>query len=341
MTAGWHNKKSLTYLSALLNRNPQDMIYKLLEYCEREGLKFTQKERSQGTKNWDSKVENCAAELFAAGLPAWKIAVIFETDFEHVEKVVFLKRNGYGHKKQNPFSINTDHKQLVNDLVLSKRSISINRALELYAGEGRFTKRLLELKELRKLYCVEKDETTFKSLKNNIMDGRVDLISSDNEEVVDRFKTGDFDLVDVDPFVTCYTLIPQIWSMLSEEAFVFFTFGGEYRRSFISSNRKSIFTRYGFFDEQTSNKDYLEIVPTYFLGNVAYHAAQNGYEFDVIRAVRYANNCRFWLKASRSHRASEWLSTKVVSQNGHQYLDFDMPRFKEVRYELNGQGELI
>src|SRR5690606_41622756 len=57
-------------------------------------------------------------ELFENGLPAWKIAVIFRIEFEHLEKELFVKRKGYGHNKKNPFTINTDHKQFVNESII-------------------------------------------------------------------------------------------------------------------------------------------------------------------------------------------------------------------------------
>ncbi|TOH01822.1 hypothetical protein CGI90_25150, partial [Vibrio parahaemolyticus] len=142
--SAWKNGVSLTLIAASLNRNPQDMIYKLLDRCKEDGIEFTQKGRTERTKNWTPQVKSCAEELFEQGLPAWKIASIFQVEFEHVEKELFVNRKGYGHEKKNPFTINTDHKQFVNEAVVQDIDGEGLEALEAFAGEGRFTNILVD-----------------------------------------------------------------------------------------------------------------------------------------------------------------------------------------------------
>src|SRR5258708_19248976 len=157
----WRSGKSLTLIAATLNRNPQDMIYKLLRKCREAGLVFSQKGQSEGNVNWTPPVAQCAAELFEAGLPAWKIAVLFKVDFEFVEKAVFLGRPKYGHDKKNPFAICTDHKQVVNRLVISQSNLRIRMVLDSFAGEGRFSRIVEDVCPAAKINAIESDPDTF------------------------------------------------------------------------------------------------------------------------------------------------------------------------------------
>ena len=339
----WNDQTSITLISACLNRNPQDMIYKLLKYCKSKGIPFTQKGRSERSVNWNKQIRDCATELFEAGLPAWKIAAIFQVDFEHVEKEMFLKREHYGHDKKNPFGINTDHKQFVNKEFIKNSGIKIDRVFEPFAGEGRFTNILLEDKSIKEIVCIENNAETIVNFKNFVDDKRVKLIESDNLEYLKAGTLGKFDLVDLDPFVTCNEQLPYVWGSLNNEALLCVTFGGEYRRSFIGTNRKSIATRYGFLDLELDNKEYLEVVPSYFIGHVAKLAYKNSFIFDIVRAVRYANNCRYWLKVKKesSWVCAEWYqSTAESNKGGIHYKNLVMPRFKEVRKEID-QERLI
>jgi len=338
--SAWESGHSLTLIAANLNRNPQDMIYKLLDRCKEGATKFTQRGRTENTRNWNEKVRECAEELFENGLPAWKIAVIFRIEFEHLEKELFVKRKGYGHNKKNPFTINTDHKQFVNESLIkgiNKKSLSV---LEPYAGEGRFTKILLGFEKVKSVICLEKDEATFKEIKKNISSPKVTLKNIDNMVFFGSHK-GKFDIVDLDPFVSCHEQLDHVWRFLKDDSYLFLTFGGEYRRSFIQTNRKSISQRYGFFDGNSSNSDYLEKVPHYFLGCAAEKASIEGFEFDVLRAVRYANNCRFWLKVRKSKSPFSWLSDSVKKDDyGVLYRELYLPRFKEVRKEIDDAKKL-
>jgi hypothetical protein len=339
----WNDKTSITFVSACLNRNPQDMIYKLLKYCKDKGISFTQKGRSESSHNWNGEIRQCATELFESGLPAWKIATTFQVDFEHVEKEMFLKREHYGHDKKNPFGINTDHKQLINKEFITNTNIKISRVFEPFAGEGRFTNILLEKKSIKEIICIENNKETINNFKSFIDDKRVRLIEDDNIEYLRSNSLGKFDLVDLDPFITCNEQLNHVWGCLNDQALLCLTFGGEYRRSFIGTNRKSIATRYGFLDVDLDNKKYLEIVPNYFVGHVAKLAYENNFIFEIVRAVRYANNCRYWMIVSKesSYVSKKWFLANAESKNGGTfYKDLVMPRFREVRSEID-QARLL
>lgn len=338
--SAWTNGVSLTLIAASLNRNPQDMIYKLLDRCKEDGIKFTQKGRTERTKNWTPQVKSCAEELFEQGLPAWKIASIFQVEFEHVEKELFVNRKGYGHEKKNPFTINTDHKQFVNEAVVQDIDGEDLKALEAFAGEGRFTNILVDAESIGSITSLEVDEDTFSNLSENIASSNVELINTDNLEYFKSNVGKKFDLIDLDPFVTCHEQLRIVWDFLKDDSYLFVTFGGEYRRSFIKTNRKSIYERYGFLDESSDNSEYLEIIPFYFLGFVAEQASKNGFEFEVLRAIRYANNCRYWLKVSRTE-SKLWFEEKIQKDDkGFLFKDLVIPRFKEVRKEIDDAKKL-
>lgn len=337
----WKKGVSLTLIAANLNRNPQDMIYKLLDRCKEEGIQFTQRGRTESTKNWNKNVKECAERLFEEGLPAWKIAVLFQVEFEHVEKELFVNRRGYGHEKKNPFTINTDHKQYVNEQIIQSIERSKLKALEPFAGEGRFTKILLDSDSIDSVTCIESDERAFKELSKNIKAKNAALLFMDNMEFFSNKNREYFDLIDLDPFVTCHEQLKIVWNFMADEAYLFVTFGGEYRRSFIRTNRKSIFERYGFIDEKAENSEYLEKIPYYFLGFVASQACLHGYSFEVLRAVRYANNCRYWLKAKRNRKSKGWLAKNTTNDKyGILFENLEIPRFKEVRKEIDDAKKL-
>ena len=67
-------------------------------------------------------------------------------------------------------------------------------------------------------------------------------------------------------------------------------------------------------------------------------AARAGFSFEVERAVRYANNCRFWLKVTRTALpdTQAWLKRMTrQEQGGYRFTGLTMPRFKEVRFEID------
>lgn len=337
--AAWDSGSSLTLISAALNRNPQDIIYRLLDYCQEHGIAFTERGRSEGSTNWTSKVTECAARLFSEGLPAWKIATLFRVDFEYVEKQLFGGRDDYGHNKRNPFTINTRHKHLVNRQVLINSRFQVSDAFDAFAGEGITTEIVHGVFPQARIIAVESDPQAFAAAKNRHWSQCVKWELADNLDVMRRLlKSGDkFNLADLDPFVTCHQQLHLVWELLRPSSLLFVTFGGEYRRSFIKGNRKAIALRYGFYDASLGNSEYLEIVPFFFLGWVAHIATVHGFAFSVIRAVRYANNCRFWLRvyACKGASADHWFDDHVVTEaGGYRFRDLYLPRFSQVRDEL-------
>lgn len=322
-------------MSAALNRNPQDIIFRLLDECNESSSKFTEVGlKRQG--GWDEKALVAARELFEAGLTAWRVAALFGVDFEGVEKALYMGRSDYGHKKKNPFAICTDHKQIVNEAVLS-RVPRIERALDAFAGEGRFSELVLARFPQANITCIEQDDDTFQRARTaRAWPNNATWISADNLPVLQNLNSScqAYDLIDLDPFVSCREQFDLIWGLLSSHSYLFFTFGGEYRRSFIGTNRKAIERRYGFHSETLSNSDYLEIVPAYFLGWVATQAAKHGFVFDILYCIRYPNNCRYWTQSKRAstNECADWLSDKVESTSGgHIWKDLGIPRFSEVR----------
>lgn len=334
----WEAGMSLTLIAASLNRNPQDMIYRLLDYCHDNGLEFTERGRSAGSAGWSTSVAACAADLFAAGLPAWKIAALFRVDFEHVEKQVFLARADYGHKKHNPFAINTSHKYLTNQRVIESSGIKVVAVVDAFAGEGKTTRIIHRAFPHAEILAVESDPDTFQRAQANPWPACITWLCEDNRKVLRECRAGNrrFDLIDLDPFVSCAEQLPFVWDLLAEDSLLFLTFGGEYRRSFIGSNRKAIAARYGFLDETLGNSEYLEEVPFFFLGWVGHHASQHAYSFEVLRAVRYANNCRFWLRTRRDNAVTDWRREHISQERGgYKFHALHLPRFAEVRRELD------
>lgn len=334
----WEAGTSLTLIAASLNRNPQDMIYRLLDYCSENSLEFTERGRSEGSANWNPKVAGCAAALFAAGLPAWKIAVLFRVDFEHVEKQVFLGRGDYGHKKHNPFVINTSHKYLTNQRVLESTGLKVNTVLDAFAGEGKTTRIIHDTFPDAAILAIESDPETFRRAQAERWPTCVTWFCEDNRKVLVECRANNrrFDLIDLDPFVSCAEQLPLIWDLLNDASLLFVTFGGEYRRSFIGTNRKAIASRYGFLDETLGNSEYLEEVPYFFLGWVAHQASARSYSFEILRAVRYANNCRFWLKIYADTSVGEWRRHHLSEERGgYKFQALRLPRFAQLRRELD------
>lgn len=340
----WREGVSLTLIAASLNRNPQDMIYKLLDRCEAEGMPFTQSGRSEGSENWSLPVAACARDLFGAGLPAWKIAATFRVDFEHVEKALFQNRKDYGHNKRNPFSIHTDHKYVINRRVLNTTDVFVRRALEPFAGEGRTTRLILEAFPDSSVLAIEQERDTLERAMAADWGDRVHWVQGDNRAVLPKLPTTEpYQLIDLDPFVSCHEQVPLALDVLDDEALLFVTFGGEYRRSFIGSNRKAIAKRYGYWDPDEDNRAYLNVVPQFFLGWIAKQAADRRFRFQVIRAMRYANNCRFWLRVGREparSSANNWLDAETVrARGGICWRTLKIPRFREMRHELDTEQQ--
>ncbi len=323
-------------MSAALNRNPQDIIYRLLDACDVSGTAF--REIGLGSERWTLKIKAAARDLFDAGLTAWRIGALFGVDFEGVEKALYAGRADYGHAKRNPFAICTDHKQDTNREILAAVG-GTPRVLDAFAGEGRFAAIVEDLFPGTQQVCIEKDASTYdraRSLREWATSTR--WILDSNIEVMKQLATSGkrFDVIDLDPFVSCRDQIDLTWPLLEDQGYLFVTFGGEYRRSFIRTNRKAIQRRYGFCDSSLSNSEYLEVVPSFFLGWLAAQASAREFVFEIERCVRYPNNCRFWLRANR-----EPLGTSVAWLNQHSrpeaggvlWNDLRLPRFSELRKE--------
>jgi hypothetical protein len=324
-------------MSAALNRNPQDIIYRLLDVCHASEKAFH--EVGLGCSRWTTEIKDAARELFDAGLTAWRIGALFGVDFEGVEKALYAGRNDYGHSKRNPFAICTDHKQEINREILGQ--IKTNPCiLDAFAGEGRFAMLVEELFPGTRQVCVEQNPETFeRAQKMRSWSSETRWILNSNIQVMQQLAEAEeyFDIVDLDPFVSCREQIDLAWSLLKDQSQLFVTFGGEYRRSFIRTNRKAIGRRYGFYDSSISNSDYLEIVPSFFLGWLASQASKNEFVFDVGRCVRYPNNCRFWLLMNRrpTRICRAWLNEHARPElNGFRWIDLRIPRFSELRVKV-------
>jgi len=168
----------------------------------------------------------------------------------------------------------------------------------------------------------------------------VSWIHADNITVLGQLNNSaeKYDLIDLDPFVSCREQIDLVWNLLTDQSALFITFGGEYRRSFIGTNRKAIARRYGFSNDTLTNSDYLEIIPAFFYGWVALQSANHGFILDIEYCVRYPNYCRFWTKARRASPAEckAWLSEHVEQRDlGYFWRNLVIPRFSEVRYRTD------
>lgn len=321
-------------MSAALNRNPQDIIYRLLDVCHASNKVF--REVGLGANRWTEKKKIAARKLFLAGLTAWRIGALFGVDFEGVEKSVYAGRVDYGHSKRNPFAICTDHKQTLNREIL-KEITSGPRVLDAFAGEGRFAAIVEELFPDSPIVCIEQSLETFKRAQE-IRDWAISThwIAGNNVQIMRHLASTEeqFDVIDIDPFVSCHEQIDLTWPLLKNEGFLFVTFGGEYRRSFIRTNRLAIRKRYGFYDSAMSNSEYLEVVPSFFLGWLAAQATENDFVFQIKRCVRYPNTCRFWLWTHRQtpRLCKAWFHDHArYKSNGVQWRNLEIPRFAELR----------
>lgn len=328
----------LGIMSAALNRNPQDIIYRLLDALSDKSENF----KEVGIKNsqaWNKSTINAGRELFEAGLTAWRIAAFFGVDFEGVEKTLYKGRDDYGHAKKNPFAICTEHKQIVNTAIL-KRIPSLRNVLDAFAGEGKLTRLVETIHPQASIHSIEIDPITYeRAMEDRDWSKKSTWYHSDNLLIMQRLIESNevFDLVDLDPFVSCREQIDLLWPLLKSESYCFLTFGGEYRRSFIGTNRKAIARRYGFFSETLSNSEYLEEIPSYFFGWFANEAAKNGFTFEIEYCVRYPNNCRFWLKMTKQelNLCLNWINSHIEEINqGFKYRSLVIPRYSEVRYRV-------
>ncbi|HKU75268.1 MAG TPA: hypothetical protein VJR02_15260 [Pyrinomonadaceae bacterium] len=330
-----HEKRiPIGLMSAALNRNPQDIIYRLLDVCNASDKAF--REVGLGIARWTEKKKEVAKHLFNAGLTAWRIGALFGVDFEGVEKFVYVGRTDYGHAKRNPFAICTDHKQQINRQILERITFEPH-VLDAFAGEGRFAAIVQELFPGASQICIEQSPETFeRAQESKSWTARTRWVLGSNIQVMKQLASiGEkFDLIDLDPFVSCREQIDLAWPLLKDRSRLFVTFGGEYRRSFIKTNRLAIKQRYGFYNSILCNSEYLEIVPSFFLGWLSAQASRCGFVFEIEQCVRYPNNCRFWLQLTRQNTSTceEWLRDRTQLQpNGMQWKELGIPRFSQLR----------
>lgn len=331
----WEQKETFNEISRALNRNPQDIIFKLLDVCKEKGVRFTEAGRSAGSKNWKPAVAACAEDLFRAGLPAWKIAVLFDVDFEHVEKQLFAGREDYGHKKLNPFAICTDHKRDLNIRILEEVGFTGDRVFEGYAGEGLSTKRYSDYLKPNVIDAVEADADTFDRLKHSSIaypdvnpilgNARHELLRG----VVDGVAK--YDLIDLDPFVTCYDALGPALEMLNPGGLLFVTFGGEYRRCFIETNRKTIAKRYRAHLFGLDNKEVFAETPRYMLGELAEKAFTLGLLLEPLVLIRYPMVVRAYLRVNQPKSVSDLLAvfnSQVTRTGRGSRFESGIPKWK-------------
>lgn len=297
----WQDGQTFNAITSSLNRNPQDVIFKLLDLCKERGITFTEAGRNVGAANWTPEAEACASELFAAGLPAWKVALIFDVDFEHCEKRLYAARSDYGHKKMNPFAVCTEHKRQLNIAIVKTVAPAAKRVFEGYAGEGISTNLYLAALPGARFVVVEENADTMCRLRAAISDSaRTELEQDTARRALLRRvleAPGErFDLIDLDPFVSCAGAVGPALELAKDRALLFVTFGGEYRRCFIGSNRKSLIKRYRVQMPDASNAEALEEMPRFMLGELACQALTQGFLIEPLLVVRYPMIVRAYLR---------------------------------------------
>jgi hypothetical protein len=335
----WRDGVTFNVITAALNRNPQDIIFKLLDLCRERGEVFTEAGRNVGSANWSPTIEKCANELFAAGLPAWKVALIFDVDFEHCEKRLYAARSDYGHHKKNPFAVCSDHKRLLNVAVVKAAAPELKRVFEGYAGEGLSTNDYLSAAPNATFVAVEDDVETAGRLESSLGDnaGRVEIEHVSARRVLLRrildVPDDKFDLIDLDPFVSCADAIGPALEWAKDNTLLFITFGGEYRRCFIGSNRKSLSTRYRVHLPDASNAEALEEMPRFMLGELACQAMTQGYLVEPLVVVRYPMIVRCYLRLHKPKSTQALLdgfAASVVRDGRGAYFRVPIPKWREV-----------
>ena len=337
--AAWKRSLPITHISAAVNRNPQDIIFRLMDHCRTNAIPFSQSGLQGSARRWTDSVRAVSAELFENGLTAWRIAVLFHVDFELVEKTLFKSRDGYGHVKKNPFAICTTHKRLANEQILRSNPQDLQNVLDAYSGFGEFASIVSSVCPDAEITSIERDSDTFRIASERRFTPNHQWRHSDCASVMKQLLANGekFTCIDLDPFVTCHEEIPLALKLLDQNSLLCITLGGEYRRSFIGSNRKAILRRYGFNGGAMDNTQYLENMPHYFLGHVAMVAAGENVEFEVLKSVRYANCCRFWLRCHRESKEQVrvWCEQQVdQDEHGNRWKLLRLPKFAEIRSEF-------
>jgi len=334
----WRTGTTFNLITASLNRNPQDVIFKLLDLCKERGITFTEAGRNIGAANWTPEIEVCAAELFAAGLPAWKVALVFDVDFEHCEKRLYAARSDYGHKKMNPFAVCTEHKRQLNVAIVTMAAPNAKRVFEGYAGEGISTNLYLSVLPHARFVAVEENADTTARLRLAISEpGRVDVEQDTARRALLRRVLDDpdqrFDVMDLDPFVTCADAVGPALELAKDKALLFVTFGGEYRRCFIGSNRKSLIKRYRVQLPDASNAEALEEMPRFMLGELACQALTQGFLIEPLLVVRYPMIVRAYLRLRKPKNVKalvEGFNASVARDLRGAYFDVPIPKWRKI-----------
>lgn len=335
----WEAGASFNALTARLNRNPQDIIFKLIDLCRERGTTFSEAGRNVGSAKWNEKVEACATELFAEGLPAWKIALVFGVDFEHCEKRLYAARSDYGHNKRNPFAVCTDHKRLVNAALARSLAAPDASVFEGYAGQGLSTNGYLDALPKASIVAVEQDPATAKRLRATVSDpARVEIVSDSARRtllrrILDEPDSTTFDLIDLDPFVSCADALGPALELARDGTLLFVTFGGEYRRCFIGSNRKSLAKRYRVQLFDTSNSEALEEMPRFMLGELASKAMTLGLLVEPLVVVRYPMVVRAYLRLRKPKTLQALLdgyNEQVTRDQRGARFDVAIPKWRSV-----------
>lgn len=337
----WREGTTFDEICARLNRNPQDIIFKLIDVCRERGEVFTEAGRSVGSGNWTPEIETCANELFAAGLPAWKVAVTFGVDFEHCEKRLYAGRADYGHNKRNPFAVCTDHKHRLNVAIVKAVAPRAASVFEGYAGLGLSTNGYLEALPDASVVAVEQDEETADRLTASLTCAERVTIERDTARRVllrrilnapeDRF-----DLIDLDPFVTCADAIGPALELARDGTLLFVTFGGEYRRCFIGSNRKSLAKRYRVQLVDATNSEALQEMPRFMLGEVASQALTQGLLLEPLLLVRYPMVVRAYVRVRKPKSLQALLdgfNERVRRDERGARFDVPIPKWRSVDAE--------
>lgn len=334
----WEAGATFNAITARLNRNPQDIIFKLLDLCRERGTTFSEAGRNVGSSNWNPEVEACATELFAESLPAWKIALVFGVDFEHCEKRLYAARSDYGHNKRNPFAICTDHKRLVNAALARSLVPPDASVFEGYAGEGLSTNGYVNALPQASFVAVEQDAETAERLEAAIVDpSRVEIVRDSARRALLRRILEEpgkaFDLIDLDPFVSCADAIEPGLELAKDGTLFFVTFGGEYRRCFIKSNRKSLAKRYRVQLSDASNSEALEEMPRFMLGELASRAMTLGLLVEPLLVIRYPMVVRAYLRLRKPKSLQALLdgyNARVTRDERGARFDVPIPKWRTV-----------
>jgi hypothetical protein len=336
--ARWEAGCSFNAITAELNRNPQDIIFKLLALCRERGRQFTEAGRNVGSANWSQEIETCARELFAAGLPAWKIALVFDVDFEHCEKRLYAGRADYGHRKLNPFAVCSEHKRALNVAIAAACAADAANVFEGYAGRGESTNGYLEALPHASFVAVEQDRDSVAQLVDSLTDSeRVTIdVDSARRSLLRRIlhePERSFDVIDLDPFVSCADAIDPALELAHDGTLFFVTFGGEYRRCFIATNRKALAKRYRVQLGSASSAEALEEMPRFMLGELASKAMMHGFLVEPLLVVRYPMIVRAYLRLRKPRSLQALLdefNARVTRDERGSRFDVAIPKWRSV-----------